>query len=56
VQSLKSRLPHRAVKEAVFDDTQGTGDSSRVVLVIVALALVFIAIITCFVARMPPKP
>jgi len=43
-------------ENSVFDDTPGTGNSSRVVLVIVALALVFIAIMTYFVAQMPRKP
>jgi len=43
-------------EKSVFDDTPGTGNSSRVVLVIVALALVFIAIMTYFVVQMPRKP
>ena len=49
--------PSRSREEnSVFDDTQAIGNSSRVVLVIVALALVFIAIMTYFVAQMPRKP
>jgi hypothetical protein len=54
---LTLREPSRRREEnAGFDDTQGTDNSSRVVLVIVALALVFIAIMTYFVAQMPRKP
>jgi hypothetical protein len=43
-------------ERSVLDDTQEAGDSDRVVLVIVALALLFIVIMTYFVAQMPPKP
>ena len=43
-------------EQSVLDDTQGAGDSDRVVLVIVALALVFIVIMTYCVAQMPLKP
>jgi len=52
----KSTPSRRREENAGFDDTQGTGNSSRVVLVIAALALVFIAIMTYFVAQMPQKP
>jgi len=52
----KSTPSRRSEENAVFDDTPGSGDSSKVVLVIVALALVFIAIMTYFVAEMPQKP
>jgi hypothetical protein len=49
--------PSRSREEqSVPDDTQEVGDSDRVVLVIVVLALLFIVIMTYFVARMPPKP
>jgi hypothetical protein len=46
----------RREEQSVLDDTQEAGDSNRVVLVIVALALVFIVIMTYFVAQMPLKP
>jgi len=56
-QEPETSTPSRSREEnSVFDDTQATGNSSRVVLVIVALALVFIAIMTYFVAQMPRKP
>jgi len=49
--------PSRSREEQfVLDDTPGAGDSNRVVLVIVVLALMFMAIITYFVAQMPQKP
>jgi len=49
--------PSRSSEEkSALDETQDKGDSSRVLLVIVALALVFIAIMTYFVAQMPQKP
>ena len=51
-ETEKSR-PSLGREGSALDDTQEAGDSSRVVLVIVALALVFIAIITYFVAPMP---
>lgn len=52
----KSTPSRRSEENAVFDDTPGTGNFSRVVLVIAALALVFIAIMTYFVAQMQQKP
>ena len=52
----KSRSSRSRGEKLALDGTQEAGDSSRVVLVIVALALVLIAIITYFVAQMPPKP
>ena len=55
-ETEKSRASWNREEKSELDDTQETGDSSRVVLVIVALALVFIAIITYFVAQMPQKP
>ena len=49
--------PSRSREEqSLLDDTQEAGDSDRVVLVIVALALLFILIMTYFVAQMPQKP
>ncbi|MCI0422324.1 MAG: hypothetical protein L0387_44670 [Acidobacteria bacterium] len=39
-----------------LDTDQRAGDSSKVVWVIVALTLIFIATISYFVAQMPPKP
>ncbi len=42
-------------EQSVLDETEGAGDSNRVVLVIVVLALLFIVIITYFVAHMPQK-
>ena len=57
LRETEKSCPSRSREEkSVLDDTQEAGDSSRVVLVIVALALVFIAIITYFVAQMPQKP
>ena len=54
-RETKKADPSRSREEqSVLDDTQG--DSERVVLVIVALALVFIVIMTYFVAQMPLKP
>jgi hypothetical protein len=56
-RETKKADPSRSREEqSVLDDTQGAGDSDRVVLVIVALALVFIVIMTYFVAQMPLKP
>ena len=48
-----SRSPE---KKSALDHVQEAGDSGRVVTVIVALALLFIAIITYFVAQMPQRP
>jgi hypothetical protein len=42
-------------EQSVLDETGGAGDSNRVVLAIVVLALLFIVIITYFVAHMPQK-
>jgi len=55
-ETEKSHPSRNREEKSKLDDTQETADSSRVVLVIVALALVFIAIITYFVAQMPQKP
>ena len=56
-ERLKSHILRESREQkSGLDDTQEAGDSSRVVLVIVALALVFIGIITYFVVQMPPKP
>jgi hypothetical protein len=55
-ESEKSTVSRSSKEESVFDDTQSSVNSSRVVLVIVALALVFIAIMTYFVGQMPRKP
>ena len=55
-ETEKSRPSRSREEKSALDDTQEAGDSSRVVLVIVALALVFISIITYFVAQMPRKP
>jgi hypothetical protein len=55
-ETERSPLSRSREQKSVLDDTQEAGDSSKVVLVIVALALVFIAIITYFVAQMPQKP
>ena len=55
-ETEKSRPSPSREEKSVLDDTQGAGDSSRVVLFIVALALVFIMIMTYFVAQMPRKP
>jgi hypothetical protein len=56
-QEERQQAPLRRREEkSALDDTQETGDSSRVVLVIVALALGFIAIITYFVSQMPRNP
>ena len=55
-ETEKSRPSRSREEKSALDDTQEAGDSGRVVLVIVALALVFIAIITYFVAQMPQKP
>ncbi len=52
-ETEKSNPSRSREEKSALDDTQEAGDSSRVVLVIVALALVFIAIITYFVAQMP---
>jgi hypothetical protein len=52
----KSRPSRSREKESSLDGTQEAGNSGRVVLVIVVLALVFIGIITYFVAQMPQKP
>ena len=48
-----SRSP---AEQSVLDDAQDAGDSNRVVLVIVVLALIFIVVMTYFVAQMPQKP
>ena len=55
-ESKKADLSRSREEQSVLDDTQGAGDSDRIVLVIVALALVFIVIMTYFVAQMPLKP
>ena len=55
-ENEKSRASRSREKKAALNGTQEAGDSGRVVLVIVALALVFIGIITYFVAQMPQKP
>ena len=43
-------------EQCVLDNAQDAGDSNRVVLVIVVLALIFIVVMTYFVAQMPQKP
>jgi hypothetical protein len=43
-------------KKVASGDAAGPGESRRVVLVIVALALAFIAVIAYFVAQMPRNP
>jgi hypothetical protein len=55
-RETKSRPSRTREEKSALDDTQEAGDSARVVPVIVALALVFIVIITYFVAQMPQKP
>ncbi len=55
-ETEKSYSSQSREQKSALDDTQEAGDSGRVVLVIVALALVFIGIITYFVAQMPTKP
>ena len=55
-EPAKSTPSRKREEKLAFDDMPGRSDSSKVVLVIVALALVFIAIITYFVAQMPRKP
>jgi hypothetical protein len=55
-ETEKSRPSRSRERKSALDEMQETSDSSRVVLVIVALALVFIAIISYFVAQMPQKP
>ena len=57
VERLKRTDPPQSLEEqSVLDDTQDAGESNRVVRVIVALALIFIGIMTYFVAQMPQKP
>jgi hypothetical protein len=48
-----SRSPE---EQCVLDDAQDAGDSNKVVLVIVVLALIFIVVMAYFVAQMPQKP
>ena len=55
-ETEKSRPSRSREEKSALDGTQEAGNSGRVVLVIVALALVFIGIITYFVAQMPMKP
>ena len=42
-------------EQSLLGETEGASDSNRVVLAIVVLALLFIVIITYFVAHMPQK-
>ena len=55
-ETEKSRPSRSRQKESSLDGTQEAGNSGRVVLVIIVLGLVFIGIITYFVAQMPQKP
>ncbi len=57
IRETEKSPPSRSREEkSALDGTQEAANSGRVVLVIVALALVFIGIITYFVAQMPVKP
>jgi hypothetical protein len=52
----KSTSTERDERKLAANNPDGPGESSRVVIVIVALALAFIAVITYFVAHMPGYP
>jgi len=55
-ETEKSRPSRSREEKSALDGTQEAGNSGKVVLVMVVLALIFIEIITYFVARMPMKP